>query len=246
MELKCPSCGENVEVSRGGTCPKCAWQFENEPAAAPRVQIRPAARPKVLPKVDVALTVDRTGSTDPFAEGLQKMSRDVLKLIESKALALKVWLQTHGDRDEGMMEALLTDGGTADQAIADLGTVIFEGGGDPAESHADAVELLMNRVPWNANPLESRGAIIAILTADSKPAQSGHSAAQIGEEIRRRNLLLYVVAQRTPILNELVKAADGLFFEISNTPSKDEVEQIANQLAASIIQTASGSATRPL
>jgi hypothetical protein len=213
---------------------------------APKVQIRPAARPKVLPKVDVALAVDRTGSTEPFAEGVQRMSRDVLKLIESKALALRVSLQTHGDRDEGMMEALLTDGGPADQAIGDLGTVIFAGGGDPPEHHLDAIEVLMNRVPWNANPLESRGAIVAILTADSKPAQSGHSAAQIGEEIRRRGLLLYLVAQRTPTLNELVKAAEGLFFEISNTPSKYEVEQITNQLAASIIQTASGSATRPL
>jgi hypothetical protein len=170
----------------------------------------------------------------------------ILKPIEARAQELRVWVQTHGDREEGMEEVLLTDGESADKAIADIERIVFDGGGDPPEHHLDAIEVLMNRVPWSANPLESRGAILAVLTADSKPAQSGHSPAEIGAEIKRRGLLLYVVGERTPSLDKLVKAADGLFFQISNNPSKEEMELIAGQLAASISLSVGGVATRAL
>ena len=113
-------------------------------------------------------------------------ARDVLILdpIKDKARGVTVWLQTHGDRETGQDEVLLTDGGTPDQTIADAASIVYDGGGDPPEHHLDAVETLHARIPWNPNPAEARGALIAITTDDSKPAQSGRSADDIGRARR--------------------------------------------------------------
>jgi hypothetical protein len=181
-----------------------------------------------------------------FPEAVKKSLPLICNPVEAKARGLKVWLQTHGDRDEGQLEVLLTDAGTAAQAAADAATIVYEGGGDPQEHHLDAIETLLNRVPWNPNPAEARGALIAITTADSKPAQSGHSASEIGKAIKDKGVLLCLIGQPTPTLRELTKAAGGFFFEISNNPQVDEMRRIADMVAASITASLSKlTATRP-
>lgn len=248
MKIVCPGC--KAEVDQGTACPVCGWAFadpgRSQAASRPSVRVKPTARPKVLPKVDVAITIDATASTLQFEKGVKAMLPMMLKPVEAKASELRCWLQCHRDRNECEQEVLLTDGGTADQAIAEAVNIIFEGGGGPHETHLDGIETLMNLVPWNANPAESRGALIAIVNAESKPAQSGHTPREIGEEMKRRGLLFYLVGEYTPVLRQLTKAAGGMFFPISNNPDPKALERIAQQLAASIVLTVGRSATMPL
>ncbi|MBT8467322.1 MAG: VWA domain-containing protein [Deltaproteobacteria bacterium] len=199
-----------------------------------------------MPVVEIGFTTDRTGSTAAFSAGVKKSLPLILDPIKDKARGVTVWLQTHGDRDTGQDEVLLTDGGTPDQAIADAGSIVYEGGGDPPEHHLDAVETLHARIPWNPNPAEARGALIAITTDESKPAQSGRSAEEIGRAIKESGVTLYVIGQPTAVMLELVEAAGGFFFEISNDPQVTELRRVADMVAASITASFSrATATRP-
>jgi len=210
----------------------------------PPFSIRPAARPKIIPIVQVGITLDRTASTMEFADGVTKCLPLILDPLEGKAREVQVWLQTHGDRECGQDEVLLTDAGTTAQAIADAKTIVYEGGGDPAEHHLDAIDTLHGRIPWNPDPAESRRALVAVITADSKPAQSRRSAAEIGKSIHASGVALYVIGQPTPTLVELVEAASGFFFEISNNPQPTEMQRIADAVGASITSPLSKPATR--
>lgn len=208
--------------------------------------MRPAVRPKIPCEVQIAITDDRTGSSEAFKTGIPITVEGILNPVVAKAREVKVWLQTHGDLDEGQDMVLLVDGGTADDAERAVKGVVYEGGGDAPEHHLDAVERLANTVPWIADPRKARGAIVALLTADSKPARSGKSARQIGEEIRTRGVLLYLVCEETPTLRELSDAAGGWIFKISNSPDPKELQSIASKVAASITQVAGSGATVPL
>jgi len=235
-EIFCNGCQKLVAPNNDGRCPACGEASTARPRspASPSFTVRPAARPKVMPVVEIGITIDRTGSTSAFAEGVKKILPMIFDPVRAKARGVTVWLQTHGDRETGQDEVLLTDGGTPDQAIADAATIVYEGGGDPAEHHLDGVETLHERIPWNPNPAEARGALVVIVTADSKPAQSGRSAIEIGRAIKDSGVVLYVIGQPTVVMLELVEAADGLFFEISNNPQVGEMQRIADMVAASI------------
>ncbi len=178
--------------------------------------------------------------------GIRRSLPMIMEQIESKAKSLRVWLQTHGDEDFGQQPVLLTDGGTRSEAEADLGTVVFEGGGDPPEHHLNGIENLADMVPWTDDPQKARGALIAFLTAETKPSSSGRTPAEIGRDLNERGMLLYLVCQPTPSLNELCDAAGGLMFQITNSPSRSEMQRIAAQLSASILQMAAKSNTVPL
>ena len=144
------------------------------------------------------------------------------------------------------MPILDIEDATVDQAIEVIKRITYEGGGDPAEHHLDAIEHLLNTTPWSLDPSQSRGAILSFLTADSKPATTGSSASKIGQKIKDQKILLYLVCQPTPCLRELVEAADGLLFDITNNPDPDDLQRIAGQLAASIVATVGSGATVPL
>jgi hypothetical protein len=196
--------------------------------------------------VEVAATVDRTGSSKSFEVGIPLTFETIVRQLAAKARSVKCWLASHGDLDEGQDFVVHTDGGTPDQAIADIKKISYGGGGDAEEHHLDAVESLLNKVPWTANPARARGAILAFTTADSKPARSGISACDLGAEIRRRGILLYLVCEPTPTLHDLVKSAEGLMFQITNSPNPAELQKIAAQLAASIVATVATGGTVPL
>ena len=247
-EIFCNGCQKLVTPNKRGRCPACGGVSAPRPrsSALPSFTVRPAARPKVMPVVEIGITIDRTGSTSAFAEGVKKSLSLILDPLKDKARGVTVWLQTHGDRETGQDEVLLTDCGTPDQAVADAATIVFEGGGDPAEHHLDGVETLHRRIPWNPNAAEARGALIVIVTADSKPAESGRSAGEIGRVIKNSGVALYVIGQPTVVMLELVEAADGFFFEISNNPQVVEMRRIADMVAASIAASFSrATATRP-
>lgn len=107
MTMSCPSCQSNVDQAVHAECPTCGWAFSQAPQMT---AIRPATRPKIQVKVELACTVDRTGSSQHFANGIRKGVPMILDQIQAKARGLRVWLQTHGDEDCGQQSVLLTDG----------------------------------------------------------------------------------------------------------------------------------------
>ncbi|MBI4641462.1 MAG: hypothetical protein HY731_12255, partial [Candidatus Tectomicrobia bacterium] len=64
--------------------------------------------------------------------------------------------------------------------------------------------------------------------------------------IKKQGILLYLVCEPTPTLYELVHAANGMVFQISNTPDNAELQRIAVQLAASIVATIGSGNTQPM
>jgi len=208
--------------------------------------VRPAGRPKIQVELEVATTIDRTASSNQFAKGIPIIWEMILKPLEPKTRNTECWVQTHGDQDEGQMPITIIDGATVDQAIEEIKKITYQGGGDPPEHHLDAIEHLLNTTPWSLDPTQSRGVILAFLTADSKPATTGSTASEIGKKIKDQGILLYLVCQPTPCLRELVDVADGLLFEITNDPDPDDLKRIAGQLSASIVATVGSGATAPL
>ena len=245
METYCPSCQTTIDLATSDVCPGCGWKF-NPAGASLTTIVKPAARPKIPVEVDLAATVDRTGSSEQFQAGIPMTYEIIVKQLAAKARSVRCWLQSHGDLDDGQDHVLHTDDGTPDQAVADIKTIKYGGGGDPPESHLDAIEHLTNMMPWTADPTRSRGAILAFLTADAKPTKSGISARELGEAIRRQGILFYLVCEPTPTLQELVNAAGGLMFEITNNPDPGDLQKIAGQLAASIVATVQGGDTVPM
>lgn len=241
----CPSCQQPCDAS-ADACPSCGWRFNRTVGRPVQSIVRPAVRPKIQCEVDLATTVDRTGSSERFQTGIPKTYEMIVSQICGKARSVKCWLQSHGDLDEGQDPIIHTDGGTPDQAIQDIAGISYGGGGDPPEHHLDAVESLLNCVPWTADPSRARGAIIAFTTADTKPARSGISAAALGKEINERGILLYLVCEPTATLQDLASAAGGLVFQISNDPDPAQMQKIAAQLAASIVATVASGATVPM
>jgi hypothetical protein len=226
--MQCPSCQVQVEAS-AGVCPTCGWKFNVGGGKPGPSLVRPAARPKIQCEVELAATVDRTGSSKPFEVGIPLTFETIVRQVAAKARSVRCWVASHGDLDEGQDFVVHTNGGTPDQAVKDIKLIAYGGGGDPPEHHLDAVESLLNKIPWTANPARARGAILAFTTADSKPTRSGISARDLGAEIRRRGILLYLVSEPTPTLQDLVSAAEGLMFQITNSPDPVELQKIAAQ-----------------
>jgi hypothetical protein len=242
---ECPSCKASV-VDNADSCKVCGWQFKASVGKSRVSIVRPAVRPKIPCEVQIAIDVDRTGSSEAFKSGIPNTVDGLVSSVVAKARDVTVWVQTHGDLDEGQDTVLLVDGGTPEDAKKAVEGVFYGGGGDAPENHLDSIECLANTVPWIADPRKARGAIVALMTADSKPARSGKTASQIGEEIKKRGILLYLVCEETPTLRELCDAAGGWMFKISNSPDPKELQSIASKVAASITQVAGAGATVPL
>lgn len=243
--MYCPSCQTQVDASVD-VCPSCGWRFNTSCGKPGPSLVRPATRPKIQCEVDLAATVDRTGSSERFQTGIPQTFEMIVSQLKVKAREVKCWLASHGDLDEGQDFIIHTDAGTPEQAVEDLKKISYGGGGDPPEHHLDSIEVLLNRVPWTADPSRARGAIVAFMTADTKPAKSGISAAALGKQIKDKGILLYLVCEPTPTLQELASAAEGLVFQISNKPNPAELQRVASQLAASIVATVASGSTVPM
>jgi len=243
--MHCPSCQAQVDAS-ANVCPSCGWRFNMSSGKLSPSIVCPATRPKIQCQVDLAATVDRTGSSECFQVGIPKTYEMIVSQVKAKAREVNCWLGSHGDIDEGQDFIIHTDAGTREQAIEDIKKIYYGGGGDISEHHLDAIESLLNRVPWTDDLTRARGAIIAFMTADTKPAKSGVSAASLGKQIKDKGILLYLVCELTPTLNDLASAAEGLVFQISNNPDPSEIQKIAAQLAASIVATVASGGTVPM
>ena len=84
------------------------------------------------------------------------------------------------------------------------------------------------------------------MTADRKPARSGMTVQQLGEVIKQRGLLLYLVCEPMPTMRELIQAASGMMFAISNSPNPADLQRIAAQMSASIVASVAKGGTTPM
>jgi len=243
--MYCPSCQAQLNAS-ADVCPSCGWRFNTSSGVPGPSIVRPATRPKIQCQVELAATVDRTGSSERFQTGIPQTYEMIVSQVKAKARDVKCWLASHGDLDDGQDFVIHTDAGMPEQAFEDIKKISYGGGGDPPEHHLDAIEALLHRVPWTADPARARGAIVAFMTADTKPAKSGISPGALGRKIKDKGILLYLVCEPTPALQELASAAGGLVFQISNNPNQAELQKVAAQLAASIVATVASGATVPM
>lgn len=243
MMMTCPSCQTEVEATCD-VCPTCGWKLREDGGSVPfTVQ---ASRPKIPVEVTIAFDVDRTGSSAKFRKGIPKTAEIICKRVDVKARELTTYVFSHGDLDEGQQPLLHTDGEPYDVALADIRAIDYGGGGDPPEHHLDGLEHVLRTVPWPADPSRSRGAVVAMMTADTKPHTSGLTASELGEMIKRQGLFLCLVCEPTPTLKQVADAAGGLLFRISNDPDAEEIDQVAAQVAASVVASISGGGTVPL
>ena len=196
--------------------------------------------------LDLAVTVDRTASSTRFETGIPEAFEHIVKETAAQVAGMRIYLYSHGDFDEGQDIILHTDGGSPEQALNDIKSIPFGGGGNPHEHHLDAIEHLMNHVPWAQESDTNRPAIVFFGTQDSKPCRSGKSAKELGEEIKSMRIKLYLVCEPTYTLYSLAKAADALIFRISNSSTATELQAIASSLAASMSQPLDDDDTKPM
>jgi hypothetical protein len=194
----------------------------------------------------VSFLIDKTGSTGAFANGVPLATKLILDPISAKARQTKVYVHTGGDLDYDEQCVLLCDGVAAEEGIAAVDRITYQGGGDALETHADSVETVLATTPWEPDAKTWRNAFVAFLTADSKPARSGVTPAQLGAALKSRGILTYLVAEDYPFARQLAEAAEGLFFPISNNPDPAQMQQIAAGISQSILITVASTATRPM
>ena len=245
----CPSCRTPVP-SAADTCSRCGWRFSTSKRFAgqtvqPGRTFVPASRPKVPVKVQLAIEVDRTGSSGSFKTGIRRSVEIITEEVEKKASGLVVWAATHGDLDYGEKWALLSDGKTGEQVRQDVAGITYGGGGDAEEHHLDGIAGLLEAVPWDLSVGISR-CLVAFLTADTKPAQCGVTPRSLGETFQAKGVSLHLVCEPTAALDELVSAACGLCFAISNDPSASELQRVSGLVAASVVARTIAGGTKPL
>ncbi len=221
-------------------CPKCGTQPKSGTAQGPKLAKR---RVKVPAVAAVVVDVDRTGSSEPFAAGIPKIFERTAKGLAERISEIKYYVWSHGDLDCEEQPIQLVQGVDLAQAIKAIQTIRFDGGGDPAENHADQLENLVNVTQWGADPLCSRNILVMFATDDTKPLRSGKSMKQLGKEIKDRGIFLFLVCQETKNLREIVDAAGGFIIPISTEPDEKEIQQVVSSLTASIMSTVNQGAT---
>jgi hypothetical protein len=189
---------------------------------------------KVPVNVDLVFAVDRTGSSQGFATGIVRAISMVAEPVVKRAARVRLFLQTHGDLDDGQRPIMVLRDGNLDEVIEAARRIDFGGGGDAPEHHTHALEEVLDTVDWTAAG-PTRRAVVLFTTADTKPSPSGRNAGQIADALRANDVLLFAVCEKEPGMLELVNRAQGEAFAISNDPSQAEMQSIAARVAASVL-----------
>lgn len=262
-EEYCDRCGYRIHLPGSTTSPPTAPGFGSFLDGAIKSSTTPSTSPvssgRVFPtpdsrlrrnaavRVRIGLAVDRTASSSAFQQGVLQTARYLLEALEKKAAAIEVWVQTHGDLEEGDLPILICNGGDATTALSEISRITYGGGGLPPESHLDAIESLLNSAPWGGGGPSCRDAIILLCTGPSKPTQSGIGPEEIAARLKDLNVLLGVVAEPIdPRLHSLSVAANAEFESISNSPDPTLMQRIGSRLAASILAPAAATGTVPM
>ncbi len=237
--MNCQICQSEMDPIKG--CPNCGPQ-----PGQPISGIKPARKPKLPTSVYMVVDNDSTGSTEPYAHAIPILFEKVGTALQEQISEIRYDLWTHGDLDEAQQPIQLARQVALAEALTPLKSVIYGGGGDPPESHADQIENLLAVTPWPVDLLGSRNVLLMFLTDDTKPPRSGKTMRQIGKECKDRRVFPFLVCQETPSLREFVEAADGFLIPISTAPDDNEIRKVVSKLTATITATVSRGATIPL
>lgn len=240
---QCMQCKAEFDGVDGMACPHCG----HTPAAEQVVDTMPAPvrlgkRPVEL---EMGLQIDRTGSSDAFKKGIRDMVAKILGDAQEKVQGIKVSVGTHGDLDCNEKYMTLLTHGTPAEALAAVGNITYDGGGDAEEHHGDGILTALETFPWSAS-MTSRNVLIAFLTDDSKAITTGKSFGELGAMFLSRRVKLVLVCQPTAKLEELKNAAKGQMIQISNDPSEAELKGVVAQLCKTLTMIVGSGGTRPM
>jgi len=200
-----------------------------------------ASRPRKSPQVaQVCCIADATGSSEPFARGTEQILQALAAELPQRIAQVRFGLVASRDQDCGERdEQLLTEGDAAAMHEA-IGRIRYIGGDDPDETHFWSVADALNTYPWEEGPMR-RKAIVLLGSSHSKPLP-GMTLDQLVLALAGRRITVFVVCPREANLKQLAELTDGLYFELSNEPSPEEVRRLTQRLTASMTQTLSGAA----
>lgn len=245
--MQCPSCHEEITDPSSDVCQYCGLKLNisNHQNSIP--QVKPAGRTKLPETLDFVALIDRTGSSRAYAQGIPLTHEKILNSVKNIVVDVKCSTASYGDKDEGMPYVLHSDGVDTATAINDVKQIVFEGGGVPHEHHLDGIEETVNLIPWQQDHSKGRGVLIVFSTADTKPATSGITAAELGKKIKDKKILLYLVTDGLyPYVHDLLKEANAFHMPISNSPDPEELNDLANRLTASIQASIARNPTIPM
>lgn len=225
----CQSCQKNEIPADATACPECGWNFDKN--QQPASLIGPLARPKADKTATLAITIDRTASSERFKMGCELIIKGLFEDLKKNNISPSIFLFSHGDKDSGQEVIMHTDNGTIESTVADYQAINFGGGGHPKESHLDAIGHIKNSVPWQS---KSNNMIIGIMNDESKPLISGSPPDLLGNELLQDDISLILICEVTPLLYKLAKSAGGYMIPLSNSPNLEELQIISQQLSASV------------
>lgn len=230
------------ELDNSGKCPNCS-QKAGAPSVVGQFQMKPS-RPRRIPSsVVVATDIDGTASTLRFGTAVPAIFERLARGLAEKIADIIYDVWRHGDLECKEYPVQLCNHVGMDEAIAAIKTIVYEGGGDLPETHADQLENLLAVTLWGADPLKSKNILLMFGTDDTKPTRSGKSMKQLGADFKAKGVFLFLVCQETTSLREIVDAAGGYLIPISTTPDEAEIKKVVAQLTASIAATVTTAAT---
>ena len=198
-----------------------------------------ATRARKSPQIlQVCAIADATGSSEPFARGTEQILEALAKDLPQFIAQVRFGLVASRDQDCGEHdEQLLVDGDATAMREA-IVRLDYRGGLDDPETHFWSVRDALNGYPWDNGPMR-RKAIVLLGSSDSKPVP-GLSMDQLAMAVASRRITVFVVCPHDANLRQLAELTDGLWFELSNAPSAEEVLRLTQRLTASMTQTLSG------
>lgn len=230
------------ELDNSGKCPNCS-QKAGAPPGAGQFQMKPA-RPRRIPSsVVMSVAVDGTGSTGLYCTAVPAIFERLARGLAEKIADIIYDVWRHGDLDCKEYPVQLCTHVGIDEAIAAIKAIVYDGGGDLPETHADQLENVLAVTLWGADPLKSKNILLMYATDDTKPTRSGKSMKQLGADFKAKGVFLFLVCQETTSLREIVDAAGGYLIPISTTPDEAEIKKVVAQLTASIAATVTTAAT---
>jgi hypothetical protein len=182
----------------------------------------------------VVLDIDRTDSARKFQAGIPVIARFALRSLETSIAKLDIDLWTHGDESCGELPIQLIQSGSIDQVIEGISGINYRGGFDPAETHAEQLQRILDVTHWGLQMLYCRNIVVSILSEDTKPLRSRKSMHRLGFDYRENGVKLVLVCQPTPNLQEIVDAAGGFLIPISNSPDQAEIQKVTEALCATL------------